>query len=120
MSTTPQILEKLEKLEKEFSVPSAFNSELTTIREWGKDIRKNLAITQLKNNLGVQGIIEEMKRKKDRCTLSLSEDKTLDNDSEERKAIRRERECWRWFINIFDGAEKSLSSVEKEIDDNLE
>ncbi|MHA1420273.1 MAG: hypothetical protein ACTSPO_15265 [Candidatus Heimdallarchaeaceae archaeon] len=91
-----------------------------TIREWGKDIRKNLAITKLKDNLGVQGIIEEMKRKEKRCTSSLSEDKKLDSDSEERKAIRRERECWRWFINIFNGAEKSLSNIEKEIDDNLE
>jgi len=118
---TPDILEKLERLEQEFSGPSVFDpvGAQNTIREWGKTIRKNLAIKDLKNNLGMKQLMTEMVRKEKACTVALSEDKTLDDKPEEKKAIRRERECWRWFINIFDGVDSSLSNIEKQIDSGL-
>lgn len=107
----PEVLDKLQKLEDELSV----SSHKEMVIDWGKDYRKILDIVKLKNNLGIQMLIVELKRKEASCTQDLSEKKALDDDPTERKAIRRERLCWRYLLNLFSGVEVQLEEKEKQI-----
>ena len=112
----PEIIDKIEKLNIEFSDASA--TDRATIRDWAKSIRENLAVLELKENKGMRMIMEELDRKISDCTKSLAENETM--SEEDRQLIFRERRCWRWFRFLFDGAEKTVKLIGKQVEDNLE
>lgn len=105
--------EKLAALRQELTD----DEDLDQVKEWESATRIAMLNDNLDKHDGIQLLKKELQRKIDKCNLVLREDRTLSID--DRRTIFTKRDCWNWFLNIFDTSAKQLKRIEDQVTKEL-
>lgn len=109
------ILKKIKAAKDKFTDPI----DVGMLTDWEKEATKHLIVLSLKDNKGIQILLEryivDVRQMKE--LLLTASSKTLDDYS--RDVLLAKKEMYERFINMFTDAEVALERLEKTVDENV-
>ena len=100
---------KLERYKEELT----FASDRRGIEKWEQAIRGAIVRSEVAKMDGIKELISKLKEKIVKCNHVLQNDRKLSTEDRDKLFIRKDEQ--QWFIDFFEGANKTIIKAEDDI-----